>query len=109
MNTLGDRVDGAELRIVEVEWMFDQAAVDNVRIDELRDYTRKIHSGLILNGGFVEEEVPGTLEIFSYDMIGKINAANLARRSLEDVGTMEGRYRGQKVMLKAALEGAVDH
>ena len=31
-NTLGDRVDGAELRIVEIERMFDQVEGDNERI-----------------------------------------------------------------------------
>ena len=102
-NTLGDGVDGAELRILEIERMFDQVDDDNERIDKLRDYTRGFHSGLILNGGFVEEEVLGFLETVSCDMLGEIFAANF-RRSLEDMRTMEGRYRGRKVMLKAALE-----
>ena len=85
-----------------------QVEGDNKRIDKLHDYTSGVPSGLIPNGGFVEQEAPNTLEIISYDIMGEMNAANfLARRSLEDMRTTEGRYRGHQVMLKAAKEGEV--
>ena len=80
--------------------MFDQVEGDKERMDKLHDYARRIHSGLTFNGGLVEQEGPNTLERGSYDIMGEMNAANfLASRSLEDMRT--------KVMLKAALEGAV--
>ena len=48
------------------------------------------------------------MEVMGCDMMGEVNAANvLARRNLEDMRTTEGEYRGRKVMLKAALEGAI--
>ena len=64
--------------------MIDQKEGDERRIDKLVDYSRRIHSGLILHGGFVGQEALDTLAIISYDMVGEINAGNfLARRSLE--------------------------
>ena len=48
-------MDGTELRIVEIEWMFDQVEGGAERIDQLRDYTRGVHSGLIPNAGVVEK------------------------------------------------------
>ena len=104
MSTLGDRVGGAKMRIVEIERTFDQVEGAHDRIGFLQDY----NSGLIFNGGCVKDEVPYTLEIVSYDMMGEINAANfLIRRSLDGMRTTEGHYRRHKVMLKPGLEGAV--
>ena len=42
----------------------------------LRDFARRIHNGLILNGGFVEREAPDTDAIVGYDMLGELNAGN---------------------------------
>ena len=73
----------------------------------LQDYARRIHSGLILNGGFVEGETPNTPAILSFDILSEINAGNyLARRSLEAMQATEGWYEGHRVMLEAANEGA---
>ena len=57
-------------------------------INILHNYARRLHCGLILNGGFVEHEVPNlqTQTVISYDALGELNAGNfLARRSLEDI------------------------
>ena len=45
-------------------------------------YARRIHCGLILNGGFLEQEEPDTLTIISYDMVGETNAGNYLAREL---------------------------
>ena len=39
---------------------------DERRIDNLTDYARRIHSGLILNGDIVQQETPNTLALISY-------------------------------------------
>ena len=77
------------------------------QIDLLRDYARRIQCGLILNGGFVEKGTPNTQTLISYDMMGEINAGNLARRSLEEMRFTEGHYEGHRVMLEAANQGAI--
>ena len=64
MQNLGDRVDAAELRMVDIEWKLDQVEGADKGIDKLLDYTRRIHSGLIPTGGFVD----------IYGMIGEVNA-----------------------------------
>ena len=57
---------------------------------------------MILNGGFIEHEVPD-----QYDVLGELNAGNsLARRSLEDMQATEGQFWGHRVMLQAATDGA---
>ena len=94
--------------MVELKYIIKENEGDEHQIDLLRDYARRIHSGLILNGGFVERETPDTEAIISYDMMGEINAANfLARRSLENMRPTEEQYDGRRVMLEAANQGAV--
>ena len=46
--------------------------------DTLEDCVRRIHSGLFLNGGFVERErdTPTTRAVLSYNTLGEINAGN---------------------------------
>ena len=64
---------------------------DEQSIDLLRDYARRVHCGLIFNGGFVDRETLNVQSIISYDMMSEINAGNfLARRSFEDVRTKRG-------------------
>ena len=47
------------MRIMDIEWMFDQVEGDYERIKHLlQDSAKRIHRGLILNGGFAAEEVP---------------------------------------------------
>ena len=47
-----------ECQITELESMTRECQADDAR---------RIHSGLILNGGFVERETPTTQAILSYD------------------------------------------
>ena len=78
------------------------------RIDNLVGYARRVHCGLILNGGFVEERAPDTLTITNYNILGEINAGSyLARRSSEDMRSSSDRYHGHPVMLQAATQGAI--
>ena len=73
----------------------------------LHNYAKRIHCGLILYGGFVENEVPDLQSIISCDALGALNAGNfLARRSLEDMQATEGQYWGHRMMLQAATDGA---
>ena len=77
------------------------------RINVLRNDARRIHCGLVLNGGFVEHEVPDLQTVISYDALGEMNAGNFsARRSLEDTQATGGQYWGHRVMLRAATDGA---
>ena len=75
--------------------------------DILRSYARRLHCGLVLNGGFAARQTPDTQTVISYDVLGDMNAGNfLARRSLEDMRATEGQYQGYRVMLPAAMDGA---
>ena len=107
MTDISFRTDEAESRTVELESMIRECEDDGHQIDLLRDYARRTHCGLILNGGFVEKETPNTQTLISYDMMGGINAGNLARRSLEDLRPTEGHYESHRVMLEAANQGAI--
>ena len=83
---------------------YDGSELEGINI--LHNYTRRFHCGLILNGGFVEHEVPSFQTIISYDVLGELKAGNcLARRSLEDMQATEGQYWGHQVMLQAATDG----
>ena len=105
---LFNRVNEAELRMVGIEYMIDQKEEDEHRLDKLTGYTRRIHCGLVLNGGFVQEQGVGYLSVCSYEMLAQTNAGNyLARRSLEDMRSTAGQYHGHQVMLEAATQGAV--
>lgn len=42
-NTLGDKVDGAEFRIMELGWVVEQVEGDEHKPDTLREYVRRIH------------------------------------------------------------------
>ena len=77
------------------------------KLETLQEYARRIHCGAILNGCFVEREVPSRQAILSYNILSEINAGNyLARRSFEAMQATEGWYEGHRVMLEAAREGA---
>ena len=56
METIQLRAIKAEFRMVELEDMIRENGCDEHQIDLLRDYARRIHSGLILNGGVVERD-----------------------------------------------------
>ena len=73
-----------------------------------RSYARRIHGGLILNGGFVEDEEVTSWRRPGYDMISEIHAAiHVARRSLEHLMYTTGRYSKRELLLEAASPGAV--
>ena len=99
--SLCDRVDEAELTMVEIEYMIDQKDEDQRRTDNLTDYARRFHCGLILYGGFVEEQAPDTLTIISHDMLGGTHAGNyLTKRRLEDMRSIRGDYHGHSVTIQ---------
>ena len=50
METLRDRADETEFRMVELEGMIRENDEDGRRTDNLVNYSRRIHCGLILNG-----------------------------------------------------------
>ena len=108
------RSNGMEYRITELESSIREVEKDireierrEERIDQLRSYARRIHCGLILNGGFTEHETPNVPTIIAYDVLQGLNAGNfLSRRSLEDMQASTGQYWGHRVMLKAATDGA---
>ena len=50
------KVNEFEVRVIEVEYMFDRREEDDHQVDMLTSYTMRIHCGLILTGGFVEDE-----------------------------------------------------
>ena len=108
METARSRREEIDFKFRQLERMIRDCEDDGHQIDLLRDCARKVRSGWILNGGFVEKETPNTQTLISYDMIGEINAGNvLARRSLEDMRPTEGQYEGHRVMLEAANQGAI--
>ena len=72
---LCNRVNEAELRMVEIEYMIDQKEEEH-QLDKLTGYARRIHCGLILNGGFVEDDEVASWQRPGYDMISETNAAN---------------------------------
>jgi len=56
-----------EFQISELESMTRECEADGDEIGLHEDDARRIHSGLILNGGFAERETPTTQAILSYD------------------------------------------
>ena len=84
-----------------------QTDSDGERSNTLHDYVRRIHSGLNLNGGFVEKEIPNAQAISVYDMLREMNAKHyLARRGLEEMQRTAGLFYGHEEMLQAATNGA---
>ena len=47
-----------------------------------KEYVRIIHSGLILNGRFLERETPTTQAILSYDILNEISAGNFSPKQM---------------------------
>ena len=73
---LCDEVNQCERRMMKVEFILGQREKEEHQLDN--------HCGLILNGGFVEDEEPTSWQRPGYDLICETNAANyVARRSLE--------------------------
>ena len=82
------RADNLEFRLTELSGIWKEMPFRWImgRINTLHNYARRIHSGLILNGGFVEREIPNTHATSVYDMLNEMNAGHyLARRSLEEM------------------------
>ena len=73
--------------MVELEDMTRENEENGHRVDNLGNYARRIHSGLILNGGLVEQDEPDFLQTISYDMLGELNEANLL--SQKELGRYE--------------------
>ena len=70
----------------DVERDVSKVERDEEKIDRLHNYARRIHCGLILNGGFTEHETPDVPTVFANDVLQESKAGNfLARRSLEDM------------------------
>ena len=91
-NFLRAKVNECEIRMVEIEYNIYMKEEDILQVENLIGHTRRIHGGLILNGGFVEELEPDSLHRVSYDMIAETNAGNyLARRSFEGLRSTRGQ------------------
>ena len=88
------KVNGCEIRMTELEYLFDRKEDYDNQVDLLGSYTRRLHCGLISVGvGFVEELEPDTMHRVNYDMTSETNAAfYLARRSLEGLRSTRGQY-----------------
>ena len=93
------RIDDVEVRVA----IWREEELED-KLDTLQNHDRRIHSGLTLNGGFVERESPTTQAVLSYNIMSEINAGNyLGRKSLEAVQDTEGWYEGRRVMVEAPL------
>ena len=103
------RADNLEFRLTELSGIWKEMPFRWImgRINTLHNYARRIHSGLILNGGFVEREIPNTHATSVYDMLNEMNAGHyLARRSLEEMQRTAGLFYRHQVMLQAAMNEA---
>ena len=71
------RIDDVEVRV----GMWREEELEE-KLETLQDYVRRIHSGLILNAGFVERGTLSRQASLSYNIRSETHAANyLARRS----------------------------
>ena len=102
---LHDRVGELEGMMIELEYYHDEKETNEHGSDLLESYARRIHCGLILNGGFAEEEDPDRMQRQAHELVNEGNAANYpARRSLADLRSTSEQYSGHDTMLLASTQ-----
>ena len=68
-NGFEHRVTELESSVREVEKDVSEIERREKRIDQLHSYARRIHCGLILNGGFTKHDTPNVPTIIAYDVL----------------------------------------